>query len=292
MALALPPLAARIDLEACLLGGQAFTWWPTAEGFAGVVHGTFLELAPARGTWTSTPERAPTFLDHYLGAQRTHPTALLEDPAVGDLARALEGLRLLDQDPWEGLVQFLLSAVNNVPRIQGSIARLCHTLGEPVGGRAHALPGPRALVDAGPERLRDLGLGFRAPRLWEAARAVSEGDLDLEALRGAPIEEARDRLMALDGVGPKVAECILCYGLARDDAFPVDRWVARACEERLGQVPTPEQARDRWGVRAAMAQQLLFHGARMGLIEGVQASAVARFTRWHPLVPEEAGVDG
>ncbi len=272
-----------VDLEACLFGGQAFTWWKADETIQGITRATRVTIDPGEGTWTSQPTQPPSFLERYLGAARCRPEALARDPDLGGLASRLDGLRLLDQDPWEGLLAFMISPVNNVPRIQETIARLCRALGPRAGG-GFAMPGPQAIAQAGSAELRALGTGFRAPRIHAAAEAITSGELDLAELADSPIEEARTRLMAFDGVGPKVAECILCYALNFDDAFPVDRWVARAADTLLGEPITPEQARDRWGDRAAMAQQLLFHGARTGLIEGLAPSQVAHFDRWQALV--------
>lgn len=277
------PVPDGVDLEACLFGGQSFTWWREEETIHGIARGTRVTIDPDAGTWRATPERGPGFLDRYLGAERTQPDALLDDPALAPLADALPGLRLLDQDPWEGVLAFLISPVNNVPRIQETIARTSRALGPTVDG-AHAMPGPAAIADAGEARLRELGLGFRAPRVEAAAQAIVDGTLDLDLLADRPIEDAREQLTQLAGVGPKVAECILCYALGFDDAFPVDRWVARASEVVLGEAVSPEQARARWGSDAAMAQQLLFHGARMGLVDGVEPSPVATFDGWRELV--------
>lgn len=269
------PLPDDVDLEACLFGGQAFTWWSADDTLEGLVQGTRVSIDPESRTWRSTPTRPAEFLRSYLGAKRTRPRALVDDPLLGDLAQQMPGLRLLDQDPWEATLAFLISPANNVPRIQATIARLCRALG---GDRG--VPEPRLVAEAGEARLRELGLGFRAPRVEAAARAVAEGRLSLDRLARSELTEARDRLTELDGVGPKVAECILCYALGFDRAFPVDRWVARAGEVLLGEEPTPESARQRWGTRAAMAQQVIFHGARQGLVDGVEASPVAGFDAW------------
>lgn len=282
----MPDLPDDVDLKACLFGGQAFTWWTGDDTIEGLVQGTRVTIDPDRRTWRSTPDRGPGFLRSYLGAKRTHPPALVDDPVLGDLADEMPGLRLLDQDPWEATLAFLISPANNVPRIQATIARLCTELGD---GRD--VPDPAPIAEAGETRLRELGLGFRAPRVETAAHEVAEGRLDLDALARAKIPKARDRLIELDGVGPKVAECILCYALGFDDAFPVDRWVARAGEGLLGEEPTPEAARQRWGHEAAMAQQLLFHGARQGLVDGVEASPVAGFDAWRDVRDDAARSD-
>lgn len=273
------PLPERVDLEACLFGGQAFTWWSTGDTIEGLARGTRITIDPDQGVWTATPEREPGFLAAYLGAERAQPAVLAEDPVLGPLAERMPGLRLLDQDPWEAFLAFLISPANNVPRIQATIARLCRQLGPSIDD-GHGVPGPQAIARAGEARLRELGLGFRAPRVEAAAQAIADDRLELEALAEAPLPAARERLLALDGVGPKVAECVLCYALGFDRAFPVDRWVARAGERLLGEEPDAERARKRWGEDAAIAQQVIFHGARKGLVDGIEASPVAGFDAW------------
>lgn len=272
-----------VNLDASLFGGQAFTWWREGERVHGIAHGTRVTVDPAAGRWRSTPEREEGFLVTYLGGDRVTPSALEDDPDLGELAEGMPGLRLLEQDAWEAFLAFLITPVNNVPRVQETIARMCRALGPELAG-ARAIPTPDAIADASEEALRELGLGFRAPRVLEAARAVDEGRLDLDRLAEAPVEAAHERLIEVDGIGPKVAECVLCYALSFDEAFPVDRWVARACEALLGEALEPAQARERWGSTAAMAQQVLFHAARTGRVPGLDPSPVARFDGWRALV--------
>lgn len=285
------PVPDDVDLDACLFGGQSFTWWSQDGVFEGIARGTHVRIDPDGGTWTSVPSSPCEFLSNYLGAERGQPADLADDPDLGRLAEAMPGLRLLDQEPWEGLLAFMISPVNNVPRIQETIARLCRALGLRVDG-AHAVPGPERVARAGEARLRELGLGFRAPRVQAAAEVIAEGRLVLDRLVTRPIEAAREQLVTLDGVGPKVAECILCYALGFDDAFPVDRWVARASGAVLGEQLEPGQARQRWGEDAAMAQQLLFHGARTGRIDGLDPSPVSTFDGWRALVGVPGHGDG
>ncbi len=271
------------DLDACLFGGQAFTWWTERDLVHGIAAGTRITIDPKQGRWTSVPHREAPFLARYLGQERATPQALVDDPDLAPLAKAIPGIRLLDQDPWEAFLSFLITPVNNVPRIQETIARLCRQMGPAVQG-GHAMPRPQDIAQSSEQELRDIGLGFRAPRVLAAAERVADGTLEFDELTQAPFQRARERLLKLDGVGPKVAECVLCYALGFDEAFPVDRWVARASKILLGSELSPETARDRWGQHAAIAQQVLFHGARMGHVDGIEESTVARFTDWRSLV--------
>jgi N-glycosylase/DNA lyase len=94
----------------------------------------------------------------------------------------------------------------------------------------------------------------------------------LERLRGLPYEEARESLLALPGVGEKVAECVLLFALEHGEAFPVDVWIRRAVQTLYlrSRRATPrvirEWARDRFGPHAGYANQHLFMAARSGAL--------------------------
>jgi N-glycosylase/DNA lyase len=103
------------------------------------------------------------------------------------------------------------------------------------------------------------------------ARLVADGDVDLRAVTVMPRADARQALLALPGVGEKVADCVLLFGLGFHDAFPVDVWVQRAVERWYfsGRPRTPRAIRawanDRFGPVAGYAQQHLFAGARAAI---------------------------
>ena len=112
--------------------------------------------------------------------------------------------------------------------------------------------------------------GYRAAYLIGTARMVADG-FPLNALSAMPIERAREELMRLPGVGPKVADCALLFGCRHADAFPVDVWVKRLMADWFGVTGSPaflaREARRMFGERCGLVQQSLFHAARVGLIE-------------------------
>lgn len=175
--------------------------------------------------------------------------------------RALPGLRLLNQPPWETLIGFITSANNNVPRIR----RLNRALIEQVGGGA--FPSPERLIATGEERLRALGFGYRAPQLIGTARRVADG-FDLQALTRCDYETAHRALLTLPGVGDKVACCVQLFALGDRSAFPADVWVRRAMRAWFGidKKDLREDALRLFGPRAGLVQQYLFHCARTGII--------------------------
>lgn len=257
-----------IDLEAVLAGGQTFVWDRVDGGWEGVVDGRLVR-ARAEGGDVRVEGLPEPDARAYFRADDDHErirARLAKDPVVAERIRRWPGLRVLRTRPWPCLVSFILSQNSNIARITRNLRDLARDLGPAVDGR-HDVPPPDALVDAGEARLRDLGVGYRAPYLVGTAERVLDGRTDLEALRDADPATARRELLACPGVGPKVAECVLLFGLGALSAFPVDRWVARSLAELYPSAPaSPEPARrfarDRFGPDAGYAQQFLFWDRR------------------------------
>lgn len=167
------------------------------------------------------------------------------------------GIRILKQDEWETLCSFIISQNNNIPRIKGIINRLCENFGERLPGGGYSFPPAERLAALEPDDLAALRAGFRNKYIIDAARKVTDGEVDLSALKTASDGEVRESLLKIKGVGAKVAECTLLFGFGRVDAFPIDVWVRRVVGE-LYPNGLPECMN---GVRG-IAQQYLFHWRR------------------------------
>jgi N-glycosylase/DNA lyase len=269
------------DLARTLQSGQCFRWTVTGRRARGIVDGTVAVVAQsARGLtveWKG-PRRTPALMRRYLGADQ--PLAEIEaelgrDPVLRRLLPQTSGIALMRQDPWECLVSFVVSAFNNIPKIGLSIRRLARWFGRPIGRDArppdgdYSFPSAARLADAPPMRLRACALGYRAPYVRALARRIADGDVDLAAIGQAPCEDARAALLALPGVGEKVADCVLLFAYGRTEVFPVDVWVQRAVERWYfgGRAQTARAirawGRDRFGPLAGYAQQHLFAGVRL-----------------------------
>ncbi|MCJ8735220.1 hypothetical protein PDJAM_G00244420 [Pangasius djambal] len=154
------------------------------------------------------------------------------DPHFRHIGNIFSGVRMLRQDPVECLFSFICSSNNHISRIQGMVERLCSALGTPLckldDTHYHDFPSIEALAESSVEaRLRDLGFGYRARFLQQSAHLImsSHGANWLHTLRNVPYLQARDALLRLPGVGPKVADCVCLMSLDKSEAVPVDTHV-------------------------------------------------------------------
>ena len=270
-----------IDLEATLMGGQAFRWRKVSNGwFSGIVEGCIIKLRAEEDSIEfcgALPEQhARLLLSRYFRLDddlKAIYGEICRDSKIALLAHKYPGLRLLRQDPWECLVCFLCSANNNISQISGIANRLSVAFGSPIdfeGDRDKAFPTPEQLVSAGPSKLREMGLGLsRGANIHKAALEVMEGLLDFEELRTSELDHARQRLLRIAGVGDKIANCVLLFSLDKLDAFPIDRHIGRGLAlEYFSDLDPPSPSElpywaalfeEHFGRYAGYAGQLLFH---------------------------------
>jgi len=186
-----------------------------------------------------------------------------------------QGIRILNQDLWETIISFIISANNNIPRIQKIIQRLSENFGKEIvfeNNKYYTFPTPEELKDVSVEKYRELGLGFRDIRLYETTHAVLDGKVDLEKMnQNKNTQEVREELLSLSGVGPKVADCVLLFStLKRFEAFPIDVWVNRVMNElyihgdenKINKKQIERVANEKFGDLAGLAQQYLFYWRR------------------------------
>ena len=186
-----------------------------------------------------------------------------------------EGIRILRQDLWECIISFIISANNNIPRIKKIIEKLSLNYGEKIefeGKEYYTFPSAESLSKASVEDLRGMGLGFRDKRIYNTTKMILEKQVDLEKIKNMDTtNEMRDELLKLDGVGPKVADCILLFALKRVDVFPIDVWVRRVMndlyihnedEEKVNKKELQKLAEEKFLGISGIAQQYLFYWKR------------------------------
>ncbi|MDE2838810.1 MAG: DNA glycosylase [Chloroflexota bacterium] len=266
------------DLARVLDGSQDFRWRKLEQGwYSGVLDRNIVHV---RQDHDDLEYRAHTDLDSLLisyfrlheDIDAIYATLSSRDPDMAALARDHPYLRVLRQpDPWECTVAYICSANNNVKGIGRILEDIAEEMGKPVQlGQdiRYTFPSPEQVLEAGPTPLRTMRLGLeRHSHILHAARQVWRGELDLSrlSLSETPYPEARQRLMQLRGVGPKIADCIALFSLDKPEAFPIDTHIRKALISRyfppgarLSDKQLGEFARVRYGKYAGWAGQLLF----------------------------------
>jgi N-glycosylase/DNA lyase len=268
------------DLAATLDCGQAFRWTQRNEAWCGVVDGRWVELRQSGKcifARTAFPMTDWNWLEKYLQLHVALDSVLGTFPDDEPMRRAIGaclGLRLLRQEPWECLASFILSSTKQIVQIRQIIAMLCQRHGEslpvPAGQpKAFAFPSPEQIAALNEKELRECKMGFRAPNLLNAARRIAAGEFDLASLSNLELAEARERLLTLPGVGPKIADCVLLFAFGFPTAFPVDVWVVKALQRsyfrnrRMKLSKLREFSATHFGPNGGYAQQYLFHSIRL-----------------------------
>ena len=277
------------SLRETLSSGQAFRWRRLQSHWIGVVQDHWVKaFADAKGLILSTSHPQPDWklLKHYFQTDVDLGKIVRQFPSDPPLQNALihcRGLRLLRQPPWETLASFILSSNKQIPQIARIIEALSHCFqrptlapeGEPC---AWQFPPPEAIADTPERRLRHLKMGYRAPYLREAAKAAAERSVNLAVLGRLSYSAAKEILIQLPGVGPKIADCVLLFAYGKQEAFPMDVWIKRALEElsfqgrRMSQARLQAFAAKHFAPFNGYAQQYLFHFMRTKWNRANQAS--------------------
>lgn len=189
-----------------------------------------------------------------------------------NMKKAIEygyGIRILNQDSWEMLISFIISAANNIPRISKTIENISRAYGQKITWNEkdyYKFPTPKELSKATVEELRTLNLGFRDKYVYNATKMVCAGEVNLEEIEKMNYKEAKKELMKIQGVGEKVADCILLFSMRKREAFPVDTWIKKVMSQLYNESKDIKKisafAESKFGEYGGIAQQYLFYYMR------------------------------
>ena len=264
--------------------GQCFRWNKEEDGsYTGVFANNVINVSKTtKGIYfkgVCEKDIVNTVID-YFDLDRDYNeikrTLAKVDNNMKESIRYGEGIRILNQDLWETIISFIISANNNIPRIKGIIERLSKKYGKKIefnNKKYYTFPTVEELKDVSVEEYRELGLVFRDIRLYETTKMILNKDVDISKLNEIKdTNQVRDELLKLSGVGPKVADCILLFStLKRFDVFPIDVWVRRVMndlyihkedEKNVSKKEILKLANDKFGNLEGIAQQYLFYWRR------------------------------
>jgi N-glycosylase/DNA lyase len=280
------------SLEHTLDCGQLFRWQKLGDWWYGIVSDRVIKIKQNNNMldFHVFPETSNHgFLENYLRLDDDLSSILSEinkDEHMNKAIKCFSGLRLCRQEPWECLISYICATYKSIPAIKKMINNISRCYGKKLtvdGIDFYTFPKPRQLAQIRADDLKCCRLGFRTERVIETAKRVATGKLALESLKHLDYHEAKLELLALPGVGHKVADCVLLFSLEKLEAFPIDVWMKRAATslyanhfdstfiKRVANKSsiTPKEyttigsfAREYFGDYAGYAQEYLFHYLR------------------------------
>ena len=266
--------------------GQCFRWNKNEDGsYTGVIKAGVLNVKKDNNNQIIITakifenEKIEEVIKNYfdLNTNYTNIKQILSqaDTYLAQSIKFGEGIRILKQDLWETIISFIISANNNIPRIKKIINNLSKKYGNKIefkGEEFYTFPSVEELAKASIEDLRNLGVGFRDKRIYKTTQMILNKEVDIDKiLKIKDIDILRNELLKLEGVGEKVADCILLFSLHRFEVFPIDVWVRRVMndlyihnkyEEKVKKEDIKKIAKEKFRDYQAMAQQYLFYWKR------------------------------
>ena len=271
------------NLKYTLECGQCFRWNKIDENtYIGVVKDRVLKVRQEGNKIfikSDKEENLEKVVRYYFDLDRDYEKLekkiVLIDDNIAKAVKNTSGLRNLNQDFFEMLISYIISANNNIPRISKSVNEISKRYGKEIefeGQRYYLFPTPDELRDVTIDEFRECGVGFRDKYIYETVEKINNKEIDLEQMQKLDTEKLKAALLSLMGVGPKVADCILLFSCARQEVFPIDVWVQRIMRrlyynnEEVSKNEILRYARENFGENAGIIQQHLFYNVRENMI--------------------------
>lgn len=226
-------LEVSFDLDFSLCCGQVFRCKKIGDWWYGVTGENVFKIRQC-GDELKFEGVDSEFVVHFFGLNddlKEISRCIGRDAYIREALRRFEGLRIVQQDPWECLISFICATYKNIAAIEIMLSKLSTKFGEKRvfdGRDFYTFPTADRLASATEDSLKECSLGYRARYVQETARKILEDKVQLESFKTLPYLDARNRLVEFPGVGLKVADCVLLFSLEKTEAFPVDIWVKRA----------------------------------------------------------------
>jgi N-glycosylase/DNA lyase len=264
--------------------GQCFRWSRQGNGnYIGVAFGKVIEVEKRGNDLiiynTNEKEFSEVWLD-YFDLRRDYSSikeTLSEDPLLKQSVEFGHGIRILQQDPFELVISFIISANNRIPMIKRAIDNISKRWGETIEYKEktyYTFPTVEQLSKASMEEIEACGVGFRAKyiadtvgKIYKSMTEEYKQEYDLNRIKAQNDDGCHEALQVFNGVGPKVADCIMLFSMGKYSAFPVDVWVKRAMQHfylapEVSLKKIRDFGRDKFGELSGFAQQYFFYYAR------------------------------
>ena len=264
----------QINVQQTINSGQVFLWEKMNDSWYGIDGRNILKISQKSFSCEPLSDDAKKFLRLDDDIEKIIEE-ISKDKIVKKAIKNSSGLRLLNQDPFQCYISFIVSSNSNIQNIKNSLKKICERFGKKTKfdkKEFFLFPTPQELAKAKTSDLLKCGLGYRAKFVEQASKDVVDGKINFEFLKKTDYYCARNILIDTFGVGNKVADCILLFSLNKLEAFPLDRWMIRVLEKYFphvfsldGRTLTPkkydelhEKIVEYFGPFAGYTQQFLF----------------------------------
>ena len=270
------------NLKYTLECGQCFRWKKEEQYYVGVIKDRVIKIRQDKDMLYiigSNMDNIKNVITEYFNLDTDYneieKRIILVDENVKRAVSNTTGLRFLKQDFFETIISYIISANNNIPRISKSVNEISKRYGTKVeldGEEYYLFPTPEQLKNVRVEDYRQCGVGFRDKYIYDTVQKIVNKEIDLDKMYEEDTQTLKKELLALMGVGPKVADCILLFSCSRFEVFPIDTWVEKIMRKLYfdNKEATKKQiqhyADENFKSDAGIIQQHLFYNIREGMI--------------------------
>jgi len=221
-----------INVENSINSGQVFLWRKKDNYWYGVNGQDILKISDS-GNIKSYQNIKTDFFRKKDNLEKIIKS-ISKDNTIRKAVKQYIGLRILEQDPFQCLISFIISSNSNIQKIKNNLENIVEKFGSKVkfqNQEFFLFPEPKKLAKASINEITSCGVGYRAQFIKKAANMTLLKKIDLECLKKCNYQDAKKEICLIPGVGNKVADCVLLFSLNKLEAFPLDRWIIRILEK-------------------------------------------------------------
>ena len=221
-----------INVENSINSGQVFLWRKNGNYWYGINGQDILKISNS-GSIRSYQNIKTDFFRKRDNIEKIIKS-ISKDSITKKAVKQYAGLRILEQDPFQCLISFIISSNSNIQKIKSSLEKMSKKFGVKVkfdNQEFFLFPKPKKLANASINEIKSCGVGYRARFIKEAANRTVLEKINFEYLKKSNYQNAKDEICLIPGVGNKVADCVLLFSLNKLESFPLDRWMIRILEK-------------------------------------------------------------
>ncbi len=263
------------DLDSTITCGQIFRYSKFEDGYIVIIKDRVLYLKE-NGEFilveSNNEENLESIINQYFDLNRDYDSILknikFSDQGMVKVVEDNRGLKMINQDPLETIIAYIISQNNRVPSIAKSLDIISEKYGTCVSFKDkdyYLFPSLEKLYNLTIEDFRNCKVGFRDKYLYGIVHSIKDGSLDLNGISSMDSDTAMKYLMSFKGIGMKVASCILLFSYERLDVYPIDTWVKKFMKDNYnieGEKNIRSFVSDTYGEYSGLIIQYMFNSKR------------------------------